>query len=223
LTIAALAARRRGLAEVVWIAENGQMAIHVPLTAARQGPFSTHTAHPQFVREVQEFFQAVLAFPIQIENPYVNLTKAEVIAKVVAEHPQAIPLSNSCWKSRHVHGHCGECIPCYVRRIALEMNGLPTEIYAKDLFNDEVGALPDTHEGKRNLGDLADFVYAFRTMESAELVFEYPALTNTFFDRGRAVAMYRRFAKEACTVWARYPHLHHLLPPAGEVLEDETA
>jgi hypothetical protein len=47
LTIGVLAARRRGMSKVVMIAENGQMAIHVPLSAARVGAFSTHTAHLQ--------------------------------------------------------------------------------------------------------------------------------------------------------------------------------
>jgi hypothetical protein len=36
LTIAALAARRRGRSELVMIAENGQMAIHVPLRSLQR-------------------------------------------------------------------------------------------------------------------------------------------------------------------------------------------
>jgi hypothetical protein len=51
LTIAALAARRSGHKELIVIAENGQMAIHLPLSPARVGAFSTHTAHPQFVAQ----------------------------------------------------------------------------------------------------------------------------------------------------------------------------
>jgi hypothetical protein len=43
LALAALVARRNGVEDVVVIAENGQMAIHLPLTTARIGAFSTHT------------------------------------------------------------------------------------------------------------------------------------------------------------------------------------
>jgi hypothetical protein len=39
LTLAALCARRVGHDEVLVIAENGQMAIHLPITQARIGPY----------------------------------------------------------------------------------------------------------------------------------------------------------------------------------------
>jgi hypothetical protein len=37
--------------QLIYIAENGQMAIHLPLTQARIGAFSTHTAHVQNLAE----------------------------------------------------------------------------------------------------------------------------------------------------------------------------
>src|SRR5262249_32520938 len=48
LILAALAARRRAHGRLVWLAENGHMAIHLPLVPARVGAFSTHTANPEF-------------------------------------------------------------------------------------------------------------------------------------------------------------------------------
>ena len=80
LTIAALAARRSGHHEVVMIAENGQMAIHLPLSAARIGAFSTHTAHPEFVHNAQAYFSTLLDHKFTITNPYVYRTKAEVVS-----------------------------------------------------------------------------------------------------------------------------------------------
>ena len=79
LTIGSLTARRSGQSEVVMIAENGQMAIHLPLSAARIGAFSTHTAHPQFVQLASEFFTKSLDYQIQITNPYLYKTKAEAV------------------------------------------------------------------------------------------------------------------------------------------------
>lgn len=211
LTIAVLAARRRGMSKVVMIAENGQMAIHVPLSGARVGAFSTHTAHPQFLARVQEFFRAVLTYPVEIENPYVYKTKAEVVEKLVKEHPSAIPQSVSCWKSARVQGHCGLCVPCYVRRIALEFHGLEVDTWDADMFREDVGQLPFDHEGKRNLSELAEFVYNFRTLDDAALDLDYCELNDPSFNRDDAAAMYRRFAEEAHSVLARYPTLAHLL------------
>ena len=212
LTIAALAARRRGMSEIVMIAENGQMAIHLPLTAGRIGAFSTHTAHPKFVAEAARFFSTVLQHPIQVQNPYLYRTKAEVVARVAQHHPQAIPLSTSCWKTSRIGGgHCGACVPCYVRRIALETHGVTVDAWKRDMFEEDVGALKDTDDGKRNLTDLALFASDFRTMLDAELDMAYCELYSQDFDHDQTVAMYRRFAEEAQQVLSRYPRLGHLL------------
>ena len=125
LALAALSARRSGRRRLLMIAENGQMAIHLPLTAARIGAFSTHTAHPEFVRNAQEFLSSVLGVPFIVENPFLYRTKAECVSRTAVGHRAAIPLSVSCWKSsRQAYSHCGECVPCFVRRIALAANGV---------------------------------------------------------------------------------------------------
>ena len=211
LTIAALAARRRGMSEIVMIAENGPLAIHLPLSAGRIGAFSTHTAHPEVVSRATEFFSAVLQYPITVENPFLYKTKAEVVAKLAAHHQEAIPLSMSCWKGARVGKHCGFCIPCYIRRIALEAHGVKVDEWKRDMFEENVGTLPAEDDGKRNLSDLAEFVYNFRTLSDAELDIPYCELNNPYFDRAQSADMYRRFAQEAFTVMGRYPRLGHLL------------
>jgi len=212
LTIAALSARRSGMSTLVMIAENGQMAIHLPISAGRIGAFSTHTAHPSFVAKASAFFSSALQFPIKIENPYLYSTKAEVVRKLVADHASAVPLSVSCWKSSRVAtGHCGECVPCYIRRISLEFNGSSTQGWARDVFAEDVGTLPPTDEGKRNLVELASFAADFRDMTAAELDMEYCELYSSYFDRTLASDMYRRFGEEAKAVMLRYPNLSFLL------------
>jgi hypothetical protein len=79
------------------------------------------------------------------------------------------------------------------------------------MFSADVGQLPFDHEGKRNLSELAEFVYSFRTLDDAALDLDYCELNDPSFDRDQAAAMYRRFAAEAHTVLARYPTLTHLL------------
>jgi 7-cyano-7-deazaguanine synthase in queuosine biosynthesis len=214
LAIAALAARRSGQSEVVMIAENGQMAIHLPLSAARIGAFSTHTAHPAFVDLAGKFFSTVLDHTITITNPFLYKTKAEVTKKLAGSHRPAIRKSVSCWRASRVtaSNHCGECVPCLVRRIALESNGVKLPEYARDLLAQNVGTLPEDDEGKRNLVDLTEFALNFKSLTPAELQVNYPDLFSSYFDMDAAVAMYKRFTDEALGVLEQYPGASTLLP-----------
>lgn len=211
LTIGALAARRTGKNQLVMLAENGQMAIHLPLSAARIGAFSTHTAHPEFIALATDFFCAILNYPIEVENFYLYKTKAEVVAKLVTHHQEAVRLSTSCWKNARLPKHCGQCIPCYVRRVALEFNGLHLDEYEEDVFSKDVGQLPQTDEGKRNLMDFLEFACAFRNQSEAELIDNYPEIQSDRFEVNQALDMYRRFAQEAYMVLQQYPFIVPLM------------
>jgi len=210
LSIAALAARRTGHSKIVMIAENGQMAIHLPLSAARIGAFSTHTAHPEFVSKVGDFFTQLLEYPITIANPYLYRTKAEVVETLVGSHQSAVGLSVSCWRGSRLgksFNHCGQCVPCLIRRIALEHHNLILSEYERDLFAEDLASLPPTDEGKRNLAELAEFALAFSTQSNGELMFSYVDLINEHIDGDAAIEMYRRFSLEAINIFGRYPHL----------------
>jgi len=214
LSLAALVARRRGLQEVVIIAENGQMAIHLPLSAARIGAFSTQTAHPEVLSAAADLFSQLLQSPIRITNPFLYKTKAEVVHDTVANHAGILRSAISCWKASRVPGalnHCGFCIPCLIRRIAIEHNGAAVNEYARDLLAEDVAALSPDDEGKRNLVELAEFVGLFRGNRSrAEMELLFPELVTTKFDAGQTIDMYRRFAREAIAVLRRYPSLAFL-------------
>src|SRR3989442_9239456 len=90
LTLGVLCARRAGHMQLIYIAENGRMAINLPLTQARIGAFSTHTAHPEVLAKVERFFSEVLDLPIHISNPYIHNTKAEVVESVWNKQQAAI-------------------------------------------------------------------------------------------------------------------------------------
>jgi 7-cyano-7-deazaguanine synthase in queuosine biosynthesis len=221
LAIAALAARRSGKSEVVMIAENGQMAIHLPLSVARVGAFSTHTAHPEFVHLVGEFFTTLLGFPVRVVNPYLYKTKGETVAKLVRLHPEVVKLSVSCWRGSRLSrdfNHCGECVPCLIRRVSLEFNGMCLAEYARDLLAMDLNSLQTSDEGRRNVTELAEFAYTFNSRSNAEIEFHYPDLFSDHIDREQAVAMYRRFAAEAQQVLGNYEGVKRLLPTANAVL-----
>ena len=216
LALAALVARRNGVEDVVVIAENGQMAIHLPLTTARIGAFSTHTAHPEFVQMMSTLLSTLLDYPINIENPFLYKTKAEVVAATVERHREVIENTVSCWKASRVSGdkkHCGYCVPCLSRRIALETHGLELSEYQRDLLREEISSLGTQHEGKRNLVEMIEFVSTFGGSSSqADLESEYPdLLLGEEIDATAAVEMYRRFARETLDVFDRYPSVKAIM------------
>ncbi|MDP3510192.1 MAG: 7-cyano-7-deazaguanine synthase [Candidatus Melainabacteria bacterium] len=209
LTIGAIASRRSGFSEIVALAENGQMAIHLPLTAARIGGFSTHTAHPSFISLSEKYFSELMQFPFTIRNPYLYATKAEVVKELVINHADGIPLSSSCWRGVRVTDatirHCGQCVPCLVRRISLEANGLELPEFARDILREDIAKLKSDDDGKRNLVDLAEFAYRFTHESDAQILDTYPDLVSSNIDFDMAVGMYRRFAAEANAILQNYP------------------
>lgn len=215
LALAALVARRKGLRDVVVIAENGQMAIHLPLTAGRISAFSTHTAHPEFLQTMSGLLSNLLDYPISIDNPFLYKTKAEVVENTVIRHSEIIEKTVTCWKASRIPGelrHCGICVPCLTRRIALETNGLNLAEYNRDILTEDVARLPPENEGKRNLVELAEFTKIFsRSYSEAALQEKYPDLVNLYFDSAEAIRMYRRFAQEAHSVFNRYPAVRSIV------------
>ena len=211
LVLGALAAQRAGHIEIVYLAENGQMAIHLPLTSGRIGAFSTHTAYPDVLVGMEEFLSSALDVPFQILNPYVHLTKAEVVKKVIDLSSDMIPEANSCWRSARLSTHCGECIPCFIRRIAIEysIDEDPT-VYEKDCWKEKIDQLDDD-TGRRNITDLAEFVLRIERSTHEDIMSEWPELYSPNINVTEVIAMYKRFSKEARTVLSRYSELVRLL------------
>lgn len=211
LTLAALVTRRSGFNKVLYMAENGQFAIHLPLNQARVGPFSTHTADPQFVSDAQEIFRTLLSNLIfEIQNPFLYKTKAEVFAVLPIALQKEVRHSASCWKISHVPGnqHCGFCIPCISRRIAIEFNGITINEYQHDIFNIDMNSLSDDDDKKRNLIDYLEFVSKFKKVTRAnenDLLNEFPELYNPAFDKVKALELYERVSHQSFTVFKNYP------------------
>lgn len=213
LTLAALVTRRSGFNKVLYMAENGQFAIHLPLNQARVGPFSTHTADPHFVSDAQEIFRTLLSNPLfEILNPFLYNTKAEVFSVLPRPLQNEVHHSASCWKISHVPGnqHCGFCIPCISRRIAIEFNGIFVNEYQCDIFNTDLNTLGDDDDRKRNLIDYLEFVLKFKNITEAnqnDLLNEFPELYNPAFDRDLALKLYERVSSQSFEVFKKYPHV----------------
>lgn len=216
LILGAVAALRAGHSELLMLAENGQMAIHLALTAARTGPFSTYTAHPSVLVLMEDFLSRAFEASLRIVNPYVDKTKAEVVRIVRSRMADAIPLTESCWRNARLPigtTHCGACVPCFIRRLAIEADGHTDQtVYARDVWALRVDQLEEADEGRRDICDLASFIHRFSTESDVELEDGWPELGyQKNPDRATVLAMYRRFAHEARSVLKRYP-IGHLLP-----------
>ena len=215
LILGALMARRSGHKEIIYLAENGQMAIHLPLTNGRIGAFSTHTAHPEVLLNMQEFLSQALNTEFRIINPYVHRTKAEVVQVICSSAPEAIPIANSCWRNTRLPArvsHCGECIPCFIRRIAIEYNVTPDPTrYNRDPWGENIVSLPPGDEARRNLADLTELVRRFERDDDEAILSEWPELYYEGINAAEVISMYRRFSTQARSVLGRYAGLGPLL------------
>ncbi len=208
LVLAGIITRRKGFKDILMIAENGQLAIHLPLTSARLSSFSTHTAHPEYIIIMEKILSKLLNFNVKIFNPYLYKTKAQVVSKIVKFYPELVKKSVSCWRGSRITGknHCGECVPCLIRRISLESNKLAINEYERDILNEDILHLPEDDLGKRNLIDLLEFIHHFSNCQNENYIIEYyPEIVNESFVLKEAIKMYQRFSDEALKVFAKYP------------------
>ena len=84
-----------------------------------------------------------------------------------------------------------------MRRIAVETHAVDPTSYERDVWAQPIGALDQDDDGRRNFVDLAEFISRFESMNSADLMAEFPDLYCDDFDAAKVIDMYRRFAAEA--------------------------
>lgn len=126
LAASAIASTTEQPVEIV-VPENGFISLNVPLGPGRLGSLSTKTTHPVYMSGIQALWDAV-GIPARLSFPYRDRTKGELLLKC-ADPTQLAKLigdSTSCGKyQRHNLTHCGECVPCMVRRAAFLKAKMP--------------------------------------------------------------------------------------------------
>lgn len=138
MTMAIGAALGCGACSVV-VPENGSTSMNVPLVPSRGGSFSTKSTHPWTFHLVANLLE-LLALDVEVTNPYMDLTKGQLLARAAKNAPSgfvaATADSLSCAKldsGRFLGGNpninCGLCFACLVRRGAYIKAGLddPTD------------------------------------------------------------------------------------------------
>jgi hypothetical protein len=112
------------------VPENGLIALNVPLDPLRLGSNSTRTTHPYYMARWNDLLSA-LGIDGKVWNPFWDKTKGEMAREcqnqTLLRSLSVIALSCSHpTYARHmgIKGrgieHCGYCLPCLIRRAALE-------------------------------------------------------------------------------------------------------
>ena len=128
------------------IPENGTIALNIPLMPSRRSACSTRTTHPTFLKQLQDILQEI-GITNPMNNPYELKTKGEMVIESANQEVLGHLIEASCscakrgrmqhWDKRGAGvRHCGMCLPCIYRRVALHMNGLDNpDRYGTDVFN----------------------------------------------------------------------------------------
>lgn len=125
------------------VPENGTISINIPLNPSRRSACSTRTTHPVFIKRLERALQAI-GVNNQLYNPYRLKSKADMVVDCCRDENkdrifrQLYQSSCSCAKRSHNYhwdkpsnvikrdhiNHCGMCLPCIYRRVALDTIGL---------------------------------------------------------------------------------------------------
>jgi 7-cyano-7-deazaguanine synthase in queuosine biosynthesis len=209
---AALAAAAVGVKEV-HLSENGVMAVHVPMSAARVGSLSTRTAAPGVVARMADLASRVLDAEITIGNDLVGMTKPDVVGRAVElGGVDTLPDLASCWAIGRHHMHCGICAPCLMRRISFLTHDVGDAVYQRDVFDNEAD-FGSSEQSRDNLSQLCQFVGELTDLDDAELFIEYPELLDgaPALDPGESLKLYRRWGEQTITELRRHPVPRRLL------------
>lgn len=153
LGLAVYAALKVGDAVPILIPENGPISVNMPLNPSRRGSCSTRTVHPFFISSINRVL-SIAGIPHVVQNPYFFKTKGEMVKECAGQETLklGIPSSNSCgkagrkqrWANKEARG-CGVCLPCLLRRAALNAAGLDNDVYGNEAFSGDPAGYADLH------------------------------------------------------------------------------
>lgn len=195
-----------GEKDQIHLNENGVMALHLPLTAARIGSLSTRTASPPFLARMEQLAGAVLGADLSITDQLVAMTKPEVVEIAVnGDYGDQLPDTVSCWSIGRTREHCGICPPCLMRRISCLTHGVDDVSYAADALDD-----PTVLDDERAQDHLAHFVGLIDDLlekSEVQLPFDYPELLNAApaMTVTEGIALNKRWATQAEAILSQHP------------------
>jgi 7-cyano-7-deazaguanine synthase in queuosine biosynthesis len=182
LTMGATVALSLGIDEE-FVCENGILALNIPLTQSRIYS-NTRTVHPRFITMYQKLLDSLFGHCLSIENPFSSMTKGEVVKLLdVDRYRDLVKISVSCpnitplrWQGVETSKirHCGICLPCIVRRIAIHFANLSSSDaqYQHDITG-PYARIPE--DGKKMLLEMTDFARQIGVLSNVNEAFlEFP-------------------------------------------------
>ncbi|MFD0206370.1 MULTISPECIES: 7-cyano-7-deazaguanine synthase [Saccharothrix] len=184
----------------LWFCENGIGAVNLPYIGSQLGAQATRSAHPKTVALMQALVHALTGEDFKIHNPFLGMTKAEVVSAVPAGSLRALSESVSCDTSfaSRVKGHprCGICTSCLLRRQAVAASTYPR-------LDDQLSYRVEAGVGTREL--IAMLWQASRLADClrpgtpwSALLEEFPALASTarYVAPGVLTRMFATYTRE---------------------------
>lgn len=162
--------------ERVYIPENGIIGLNVPLSSSRAGTCSTRTSHPLLLNTMSGLASFLAENTIPVTNPFLLKSKTEVLLSIPEEKRYLLPMTISCskydmlrWeKPDRTVTHCGYCLPCIYRRIAMHRLGMDEAgQYHVNPFSDLANL---THKRTRDLRALVSFLRKYSEASSEDKV-----------------------------------------------------
>lgn len=109
----------------ILVPENGFISLNPPLLPGRMASLSTRTTHPQFMSLLQKLLDET-GVDAQLSLPYRFKTKGEMLEQCADQALLARYAcdTTSCGRFRtYNRTHCGRCVPCMVRKAAIQYWG----------------------------------------------------------------------------------------------------
>lgn len=164
------------------VPENGTISINIPLDKGRRSSCSTRTTHPTFIHRLEDAISAI-GIMNKLYNPYRLKSKADMMFETFTNVDKKQVLlglyqdSCSCAKRSHKRWwdikegvyHCGKCLPCIYRRVALDVVGLddPSQI-GIDIFNSRYFRITD--HSQQSSSDVRSLLYFLRNRCNYETI-----------------------------------------------------
>jgi Queuosine biosynthesis protein QueC len=207
LCLAAAVASSYGTNRIVQY-ENGVLATAVPPSPAY---FMTRHAHPRVHQSAETLFSAVLGGRWKIDNPFLYRTKGETVNELLARlgdvrARKIIAETETCWyqysnqlaanRGKPPGKPCGVCVPCIIRRAALDKSEGHYDLNRRKVRGDAVLA--------RDFNAYQTLVALVKAPNGGARTFlEFPGYVKDLtkgvepvFSRDELIALFHRFATE---------------------------
>lgn len=203
LSIASVFALEMGI-DGIYLFENGILAMNLPIVPSRTFN-NTKTAHPDFLSKFNAFLKEIYSCPTFVQNPFIDKTKGEVLSLLnCREFQPLVKQTVSCSEISRLRykkvktketRHCGSCIPCILRRFAINTAQLQPydSQYAVDIFGD-FDLLPQ--EARTTILQTIDFGHRVESHSDDEIFNDIPEIYAETVDPQPIIQMMRRYFKE---------------------------